>query len=130
MKNVIVDAMNTAKKHIMGLITNCDERNKREVELKKLSKEQLIDLVLGTEKFEGVKIEDLVKLVLEDPKCAWLDYATIATIVTESVPGSKTSNKSVASYASKYPAAKGWTVVPRKSAAERNAELLKLINLS
>ena len=129
MKNVIVDAMNIAKNHIVSLLTNSDQRDKREAELKKLNKEQLINLVLGTEKFEGVKIEDMVKLVLEDPKCAWLDYATIAAIVTESVPGSKTSNKSVASYASKYPAQKGWTVVPRKSAAERQGELMKLVNL-
>jgi hypothetical protein len=130
MKNVILDAMLTAKEHIVSLLSDCDQRDKREAELKKLNKDDLIKLVLGAEKFEGAKIEDLIKPILADPKCAWLDYATIATLVTESVPGSKTSNKSVASYASKYPLAKGWTVIPRKSASERQAELMKLIDLS
>jgi len=129
MKNVIVEAMTTAKNHIVSLLSSSDDRAKRETELKKLTKDQLVDLVLGTEKFEGVKIEDMAKLVLEDPKCAWLDYETIAQLVKDSVPAAKTSNKSIASYASKYPAQKGWVIVPRKSAAERNEELMKLINV-
>jgi hypothetical protein len=127
--NVIVEAMQLAKKHIVGMLNGCDDRAKREAELKKLSLEQLVDLVLSAEKFEGVKIEDMVKLVLEDARCAWLDYETIAQLVKDSVPTAKTSNKSIASYASKYPGQKGWTVIPRKSSAERNEELMKLINL-
>ena len=129
MKNVIVEAMQAAKQHITNLLGSNDDREKRAAELKKLNKEQLIDLVLGTEKFEDVRIEDLVKLVLEDPRCAWLDYETIANIVKDAVPSAKTSNKSIASYASKYPAQKGWAVVPRKSAAERTAAIMTLVDL-
>jgi hypothetical protein len=129
MKNVIVEAMQTAKKHIVNLLGSNDDRAKREAELKKLNKDQLIDLILGTEKFTDVKIEDMVKLVLEDPRCAWLDYETIANLVKDSVPSAKTSNKSIASYASKYPAQKGWTVIPRKSAAERTAAIMSLVEM-
>lgn len=129
MKNVIVEAIQTAKQHISNLIGSNDEREKRQKELSKLTKDQLVDLVLGTEKFTNVKVEDMVKLVLEDERCAWLDYETIANLVKESMPSAKTSNKSIASYASKYPAQKGWTVVPRKSAAERTAAVMSMINL-
>jgi hypothetical protein len=129
MKNVIVEAMQTAKNHIVNLLGSNDDRAKREAELKKLNKDQLIDLILGTEKFTDVKIEDMVKLVLEDSRCAWLDYETIANLVKDSVPSAKTSNKSIASYASKYPAQKGWTVVPRKSAAERTAAIMSLVEM-
>ena len=129
MKNVIVEAMQTAKNHIVNLLGSNDDRAKREAELKKLNKDQLIDLILGTEKFTDVKIEDMVKLVLEDPRCAWLDYETIANLVKDSVPSAKTSNKSIASYASKYPAQKGWTVIPRKSATERTAAIMSLVEM-
>ena len=129
MKNVIVDAVKTAKQHIMNLIGSNDDRAKREAELKKLTKDQLVELVLGTEKFTDVKIEDMVKLVLEDERCAWLDYETIASLVKDCVPSAKTTNKSIASYASKYPGQKGWTVIPRKSAAERTAAIMGMIEL-
>lgn len=129
MKNVLVDAVKIAKQHIVNLIGSNDDRAKREAELKKLSKEQLVDLVLSVEKFTDVKIEDMVKLVLEDERCAWLDYETIASLVKDSVPTAKTTNKSIASYASKYPAQKGWTVVPRKTAAERTAAIMGMIKL-
>ena len=129
MKNVLVEAIQTAKQHISNLLGSNDDREQREKELMKLNKEQLVDLIIGTEKFSSVKVEDLVKLVLEDERCAWLDYETIANLVKESVPSAKTSNKSIASYASKYPAQKGWTVVPRKSAAERTAAIMSMIEL-
>jgi hypothetical protein len=130
MKNVLVEAVRIAKQHVVSLLSGNDDLAQRKAELEKLTKKDLVDLILGTERFTETKIEDLVKLVLEDPNCAWLDYETIANIVKEQVPSAKTSNKSIASYASKYPAAKGWVVVPRKSAAERMAAMMSLVKIN
>lgn len=126
-QNVIAIALAKAQSHIEAAIPTTDTKeNKRKV-YEKLTKAALIDMLLENEKFEAVKIEDIARPILEDPECAWLDYATIAGLIRSAISGAKTSDKSIASYASKYPTAKGWEVKPRKSASARNAELMKII---
>jgi hypothetical protein len=128
MKNVLVEATLAATAHINNLVNGPDAQGDRMKELMKLSKEELAKMVLATEKFDGVKVEDVVKPILEDPKCAWLDYTTIADMVKAAIVTAKTTNKSIASYASKYPEQKGWNVQPRKSQAERTAAMMQLIS--
>jgi hypothetical protein len=125
--NAIIVAAQTAKAHIENLVGNDTAREDREKELKKMNKDELIAIIMAGEKFEDVKVEEVVKPILEDPACAWLDYETIATMVREAL-GSKTTHKSIASYASKNPKNKGWEVVQRKSQADKTAEMMKLIN--
>ncbi len=129
MTNVIVNAINKAKQHIDNAVTGPDQREIRRKELEKLNKTQLIDMVLGQERFDSVKIEDLARPILEDPDCAWLDYETIAGLIVQAVPSAKTTSKSLASYASKYPSKKGWDVVQRKSNADRQRALMSLASI-
>lgn len=127
--NAMIMAIEAAKKHVESFTAGTDVRTARRTELEKLSKKELIEMVMSTEKFQDIKIEDIVKPILEDPACAWLDYDTIAKLVKTAVPTANTSSKSLASYASKYPRQKGWSVVPRKTAAERQQAVMSLINL-
>lgn len=127
--NPLVIAHQKLVSHIDNLLGNADSLEKRQAELMKLKKEDLVALLLESTKVNNVKVEDIAKVILEDPDCAWLDYSTIATAIRSKLEGCKTSEKSLASYASKNPKAKGWVVVPRKSASERTAELNKLVNL-
>lgn len=128
--NAIKLAIETAKSHIkIQLDDTPTQKDDKRKELTKLKKEDLINLILAQEKFQTIKVEDLVKPILEDPKCAWLDYAAIATLIRNVLPTAKTSSKSLASYASKYPQKKGWNVQPRKTVSQRTEELLNLINL-
>lgn len=126
MSNVIFTAIQAAQEHIAALTKLSTTRETRSLELKKLSKAELIELILDGEKFQGVKIEDMVKPILEDSRCAWLDYDTIATLIKEAVPTASTSAKSLASYASKYPKEKNWIVHPRKTVAERQAAIMSI----
>lgn len=126
-QNVIAIALAKAQSLINAAVPTTDAKEMKRKEYKKLTKAELIDKLLAHEKFEAVKIEDIARPILEDPDCAWLDYATIAGLIRSAISGAKTSDKSIASYASKYPTAKGWNVAPRKSASARNAELMKII---
>lgn len=119
--NALILAIQTAQNHITSQLSVDTGKEARLEELGKLQKKDLIELIMANERFQEVKIEDLVKPILADPACAWLDYETIANLIKNSVPTAKTSSKSLASYASKNPRTKGWIVQPRKSAAERNA---------
>lgn len=128
--NAIVIAIEAAKSHVKAQLDDTPTmKENRRKELNKLKKAELIDLLLIKEKFRSLKIEDLAKPILEDPKCAWLDYASIAAMIKEVMPEANTSSKSLASYASKYPKQKGWVVQPRKSVAACREEILNLINL-
>jgi len=129
MKNVLVEAAVAAKQHIDNLVGSSDAKAERKAELMKLSKDELCELIMASEKFVGVKIEDVVQPILADPRCAWLDYGTIAELVKAAIPTANTTNKSIASYASKYPEKKGWSIEPRKSQAEKTAAMMELINL-
>ena len=122
--NAIIVAVQTAKSHLEDATDHPLET--RTAELEKMKKEDLIKIIIGHESFRGTKVEDLVKPILADEKCTWLDYETIATLVKEVLPGAKTTGKSVASYASKYPVSKNWTVLPRKTQKQKITELMSL----
>lgn len=127
--NAIVNAVQKAKAHIKASTSEFTAKDTRRKELEKLTKSEVIDLAMSYEKFKDIRIEDLVKPILEDPECAWLGYTDIATLIKRAVPTAKTSSKSLASYASKYPQRKGWNVQLRKPVAERQQEQRKLIEL-
>lgn len=124
-KNQIVNAIHKMNGHIDNMLGLSDSVEKRREELMKLNKAELVELVLKSTTVQSVKIEDIAKLILEDPDCAWLDWNTIAEAICSKVNGAKTTHKSLASYASKNPREKGWDVVARKSQKERTNELMK-----
>jgi hypothetical protein len=99
----------------------------RKTELKELSKSDLIDLVVSLEapKVErAFKVEDIVKVVLEEPACAIFSYEQIAGLVHQVLPESKTSSKSVASYASKKK--EDWNIIPREKIQLTHDDLLAM----
>jgi len=122
--NAIINAVKKAETHLKA--QSDDPVETRLTELKAMKKAELIDIIIAMETFKGTKVEDLVKPILADEECSWLDYDTIAAMVRQALPTAKTTGKSIASYASKYPAQKGWTVIPRKSQKQRLAELMSL----
>lgn len=86
----------------------------RTAELKALNKDELVAQILELEKPKAantVKVEDVVKAIMTDEDCALLNYEQIAALVAGKL-GTKTSHKSVASYASKK--GKEWGIVPRQ----------------
>lgn len=125
--NGIVVAHQKLRQHIETFTGNADSVEKRREDLLKLSKEELVEILLKQIKVTDIKIEDVAKVILEDPDCAWLDYSQIAEAICVAIPSAKTSNKSLASYASKNPRDKGWNVVGRKSNSERSTEMAKLV---
>ena len=99
----------------------------RKVELKELNKAELIDLIVSLEKpkvEKAFKVEDIVKEVLEEPACAIFSYEQIAGLVHQVLPDSKTSSKSVASYASKRKT--DWNIVPREKIQLTHDDLLAM----
>lgn len=126
--NALVLAHKKLAQHIATFSGSQKTVDDHKEELLKLTKEELVDMLLKHIKTKDVKIEDVAKAILEDADCAWLDYTQIAEAICAAFPTAKTSNKSLASYASKNPVEKGWNVAKRKTAGERNIELAKLIN--
>lgn len=96
-----------------------------EKELSKLTKKELVERLLEHEAplvREPTTIEATVYRILTDPVCVWLDYGTIATLVSKAF-GSKTKENSIAWYSSKG-LEKGQDVKPRKSSRALAALLL------
>ena len=122
--NAIINAVKKAESHLNSF--NDNPEDVRLKELNNLKKAELIEIIISMETFRGTKVEDLVKPILADEDCSWLDYETIAAMIRKALPTAKTTGKSIASYASKYPTQKGWTVIPRKSQKQRMAELMSL----
>ena len=99
----------------------------RKVELKDLSKSDLIDLVVSLEKPKverAFRVEDVIKVMLTTPELAIFNYDQIAALVVQILPEAKTSNKSVASYASKKKA--DWDIIPRQKLALTTEDLLAM----
>ena len=125
--NAIVTAYKRMNELIDNHLATSDSEEKQRAELMKLSKAELVNKLMASTKVKSVKIEDIAKDIMADPDCAWLDWSTVAETICTKIPGAKTTNKSLASYASKNPREKGWVVVPRKSQRERQAELMKAL---
>lgn len=99
----------------------------RKVELKDLNKNDLIDLVISLEKPKverAFKVEDVIKEMLCTPELAIFNYEQIAALVIQILPEAKTSNKSVASYASKKK--EDWPIIPRQKLQLTTEDLLQI----
>lgn len=129
MKNAIVNAMETMNKIIDESLSSTRTIEDIKADLMKLSKAELVEKLAESMKGDNVTVESIVQKIMAEEACAWLTYEQIASAICKKKPGSKTSNKSIASYASKYPTEKGWIVVKRKSQSEIMAETMKLVNL-
>lgn len=106
---------------------NPDVVEARKVELKELSKQDLIDLVVTLEKPKNeraFRVEDIIKEMLCTPELAIFNYDQIAALVHQVLPEAKTSNKSVASYASKKK--NEWDIVPRQKLQLSTDDLLAM----
>ena len=129
MKNRIIAAMEKMNQLIDESLSGIRSIEDIKADLMKLSKTELVNLLAKNMKAEDVTVESIVEKIMATEECAWLTYDQIATAICNKKPGAKTSAKSIASYASKYPTEKGWTVVKRRSQSEIMAETLKLVNL-
>ncbi len=126
MLNKIVEAK-TRMDEIINSIPSADANlDAVRADLMKLTKDKLVDMLMQYQKAATIKVEDVAKMILEDPKCAFLTYSDIAEAIRAKF-NSNTSDKSLASYASKYPAEKGWQIVKRASRSEMMAEAMKLV---
>jgi len=119
MHPILLKAVQTAQKHVDSYLEpaqNVEETLRKE--LKRLNKDQLIDRIVAESKLKApkVKLETLVYAILTDPDCAWLTWDTMAAIITNSVPGAKTTPTSLQWYPSH--AAEGVDIIPRKPTKE------------
>lgn len=126
------NANKAAKLIIAGFIATAeatpDVIAARTEELDKMSKKDLVALVLQLEKpkvDKSVKVEDVVKALLTAPECAIFNYETIASLVVQAIPDAKTSQKTVASYASKKN--EEWGVIKRERFQIDPTEYMKLV---
>lgn len=113
LKSAIDQSRSIVSKFTAGVETDEAVISARNEELSKLSKTDLISRILELEapKAEStVKVEEVARAILTDPACALLNYEQVAAVIVSGL-NSKTSSKSIASYASK----KGveWGIVPR-----------------
>ena len=122
--NALTLAFNKLNQHIEAVTTSIKSHDELREELMAMDKEELVDKLMAIAKVSTVKIEDVVRPILEDDDCRFLTYDQIASAICKKVPGAKTSSKSIASYASKYPAEKGWNVVKRVKQNDLLAQLL------
>lgn len=124
--NPILDAINAVNAHIAFALKGARTIEDIKADLNKLSKSELIEMLAVQMKTEKVTIESVCKPILADPKCAWLTSEQVADLIKKQIPEASTSGKSIASYRSKYPKEKNWTVVPLIPRHEVHAELMKL----
>ena len=95
-------------------------------ELSQLTKADLVALVISLEKAPTatVKVEEIIKVLLEEPACAIFTYEQLAGLVQQILPTAKTSSKSVASYASKKK--EDWVITPRQKFQLSQEDLLAI----
>ena len=74
----------------------------RKAELNGLKKDELIELILKSEEEKPAgTVQELARAILSDPELIAANYSDIANAIRELIPGSKTTDKSIASYVSK-----------------------------
>lgn len=84
-------------------------------ELQALKKDDLIARILELEKpknKDGLTVETVARRFMEAPELALFTWPQIAQLVHKVLPESKTSAKSIASYASKRK--EDWNIAPRE----------------
>jgi hypothetical protein len=123
--NGIVFAMQKMQSHITESLKGKLTTEDLIAEYMKLSKTELATMLAEKQKTGVVTVESVCKKIMEDTDCGWLSWSDIAAAVAKAM-NSATTEKCIASYASKNTKNKGWVVAPRKSNSERNAEYMKL----
>jgi trehalose utilization protein len=123
--NAIIAAAKAMEAHIATALKGQQTEESLTEQYMKLTKTELVKLLVDQQKLATVTVESVCKNIMEDEACAWLSWGEIANAVSKAM-GSNTSDKSIASYASKNTKNKGWTVPARKSTAARMAEMMKL----
>lgn len=123
--NQIVKAITTMNAHIAAALKGNESTESLIEEYMKLDKKTLARMLAESQKLQTVTVESVCRLIMEDDACVWLTWNDIATAVSKAM-GSNTTEKSIASYASKNPKTKGWVIPTRKSVSERMAEYQKL----
>ena len=76
----------------------------RHEELMKLKKEELVAMIMESEKTRssrGITVQDLAKAMLKSEAHLGVNYETIAQAIRILIPDAQTSSKSIASYVSK-----------------------------
>ena len=126
--NAIINAIKTLNSHIESALKGQQSTEDLIAEFMKLDKKTLATMLAEKQKLATVTVESVAKIIMEDPACAWLTWPEIAKAISTAM-NSETSEKSIASYASKNTKNKGWIIPPRKSAAERQNEMMKLANI-
>jgi hypothetical protein len=124
--NAIILAVQAMELHINNSLKGQQSTEDLIKEYMKLDKKVLAQMLAEKQKLSTVTVESVCKLIMEDPTCSWLNWQQIATTVAKAM-GSNTTEKCIASYASKNTKNKGWIVAPRKSNSERMAELMKAV---
>lgn len=123
--NAIINAIKAMNSHIETSLKGQLSTEDLIAEYMKLDKKTLATMLAEKQKLGTVTVESVCKAIMEDPACAWLTWSDIAKAVSTAM-NSNTTDKSIASYASKNAATKGWIIPPRKSVSERQAEMMKL----
>ena len=124
--NAIINANNKMMQHIATALKGQQSTEDLIAEYMKLDKKTLATMLAEKQKIQTVTVESVCKPIMEDEECAWLTWSDIANAVSKAM-SSDTSDKSVASYASKNAKNKGWIIPPRKSNSERMTEIMKLV---
>jgi hypothetical protein len=97
----------------------------RREELKALKKDEIIELLLIAEKPKaehGLTVETVARAFMEAPELAMFTWSQVAMLVHRVLPESKTSSKSIASYASKRK--DEWAIAPREKFTFDPSELM------
>lgn len=124
--NAIITAVKAMNSHIEKALKGQQSTEDLIAEFMKLDKKTLATMLAEKQKLATVTVESVAKAIMEDPECAWLTWTDIAKAISTAM-GSETSDKSIASYASKNTKNKGWVIPTRKTNGERQAELMKLV---
>lgn len=90
-----------------------NNNNERMKELEGKSKKELIEIILSleTKPSDKIKVEDVIKSILEDERCKYMSYKMIAETIRNNF-STNTSDKSIAWYPSNR---KDWNVVKREA---------------
>jgi hypothetical protein len=113
---VPADAAETRKAELLALI---DGKNKAD------AIEYLLDAVLAAEKPKasgGLTVETVARAFMEAPELSMFTWSQVAMLVHRVLPESKTSSKSIASYASKRK--DEWAIAPREKFTFDPSELM------
>jgi hypothetical protein len=125
--NAYIKAIHAMNAHIDNALAGARDIDAIRKELTAKTHEELVELLIVSMKAEKVTVDSIARAILEDEECAILTYSEIATGICDKKPGN-TSDKSIASYASKRKA--DWTIVARSTATVRNTAMRELAGLT